>query len=121
MMKANNAFNVILRVPVMLLALSCLYSLTESETSYTWKLDAGIGKIMPDEVLKAEDKNQELMLDILMSTVANPDGMWKKTASVAYCSNCPNKSVLGKELVVHMLRDKLTQQKCQKSTCSGVS
>jgi tetratricopeptide (TPR) repeat protein len=96
MMKANNAFNVILRVPVMLLALSCLYSLTESETSYTWKLDAGIGKIMPDEVLKAEDKNQELMLDILMSTVANPDGMWKKTASVAYCSNCPNKSVLGR-------------------------
>ena len=87
-MKASNALNMILAV---LLALSNFYSQTESETSYTWKLDAGIGKIMPDHVVfKAEDKTQELMLDILMSTVTNPDGMWKKTASVSYCSNCAN-------------------------------
>ena len=92
-MKALNALNMILGV---LLALSSLYSQTESETSYTWKLDAGIGKIMPDDVLKAEDKNQELMLDILMSTVTNSDGLWKKTATVSYCTNCPNRSVLGR-------------------------
>ena len=79
----------------MLLALSRLYSQTESETSYTWKLDTGIGKIMTDDVLNAaEDKTQELMLDILMSTVTNSDGMWKKTSMVSYCSNCPNRSVL---------------------------
>ena len=92
-MKALNALNMILAV---LLALSSLYSQTESETSYTWKLDAGIGKIMPDDVLKAEDKNQELMLDILMSTVTNTEGVWKKTATVSYCSNCPNRSILGR-------------------------
>lgn len=107
-MKASNALNAILAV---LLALSNFYSQTESETSYTWKLDAGIGKIMPDAVFQAEDKTQELMLDILMSTVTNPDGMWKKTSSVSYCSgNCvaagnpasgasgsgPSKSLLGR-------------------------
>lgn len=96
-MKASNALNMILAV---LLAMSNLMSQTESETSYTWKLDAGIGKIMPDTVFnKAEDKNQELMLDILMSTVANPEGVWKKTASVSYCSNCgapPKSSMLGR-------------------------
>ena len=36
------------------------------------------------------------MLDILMSTVANPEGVWKKTASVSYCSNCAQKSMLGR-------------------------
>lgn len=106
-MKASNALNAILAV---LLALSNFYSQTESETSYTWKLDAGIGKIMPDAVFQAEDKTQELMLDILMSTVTNPDGMWKKTSSVSYCTgNCvantaggsgasgnPSKSMLGR-------------------------
>jgi len=93
-MKArSNALNMILAV---LLALSNFYSQTESETSYTWKLDAGIGKIMPDVVLKAEDKTQELMLDILMSTVTNPDGMWKKTGSVSYCTNCAQKSLMGR-------------------------
>merc|ERR1719412_2834731 len=30
-----------------------------------------------------------------MSTVTNPDGMWKKTASVSYCSSCAQKSSLG--------------------------
>ena len=92
-MKASNALNMIMAV---LLALSNFYSQTESETSYTWRLDAGIGKIMPDTVIKAEDKNQELMLDILMSTVTNPEGMWKKTASVSYCSNCAQKSLAGR-------------------------
>ena len=92
-MKALNALNMVLAV---LLALSSLYSQTESETSYTWKLDSGIGKIMPDDVLKAGDKNQELMLDILMSTVTNSEGTWKKTATVSYCSNCPNRSLIGR-------------------------
>ena len=94
-MKASNALNMIMAV---LLALSNLYSTTESETSYTWKLDAGIGKIMPDIVYKTEDRTQELMLDILMSTVTNPDGMWKKTASINYCANCqnPQKSLMGR-------------------------
>ena len=49
-MKASNALNMILAV---LLAMSNFYSQTESETSYTWKLDAGIGKIMPDTIFKA--------------------------------------------------------------------
>ena len=92
-MKASNALNMILAV---LLALSNFYSQTESETSYTWRLDAGIGKIMPDSVFKAEDKNQELMLDILMSTVTNPEGMWKKTSTVSYCSSCTQKSLTGR-------------------------
>lgn len=76
-MKAVNALNMILAG---LLALSNFY-VTESETSYTWKLDAG--KIMP---LKThEDQAQELMLNILMSTITNADGMWKKTSSVSNC------------------------------------
>ena len=76
-MKAANAFNVLLAG---LLALSNFF-VTESETSYTWKLDAG--KIMP--LKTAEDQAQELMLDILMSTITNSDGMWKKTSSVSNC------------------------------------
>jgi len=76
-MKAVNALNMILAG---LLALSNFY-VTESETSYTWKLDAG--KIMP--LKTGEDQAQELMLDILMSTITNADGMWKKTSSVSNC------------------------------------
>jgi hypothetical protein len=39
----------VLRLPLMVFALSCLYGHTESETSYTWKLDLEIGKVMPGE------------------------------------------------------------------------
>ncbi len=59
--------------PIVVLMVSCFYALTESETSYTWRLDVGVGKIMPDSPDKdvvaplSEDKmEQELMLDILM-------------------------------------------------------
>ena len=69
-MKASNALNMILAV---LLAMSNFYSQTESETSYTWKLDAGIGKIMPDTIFKAEDKVREIKkIDMLK------DGLYKK-------------------------------------------
>jgi hypothetical protein len=35
----------------MVFALSCLYAHTESETSYTWKLDLDVGKVMPGHFL----------------------------------------------------------------------
>ena len=94
--------DVVLRLPLMVFALSCLYAHTESETSYTWKLDLDVGKVMPGHYLTplaanaatnselnngSQENNlssndfeddQELMLDILMSTVA-VDGTWKKT------------------------------------------
>ena len=84
------------------LSLLCcaLYSQTDSETSYTWRLDlsgeAG-GKIVADAELRAaslasvvkekeEVAKQEVMMDILLSTVTNHDGMWKKTTSENHCS-----------------------------------
>lgn len=105
----------LLRLPLMVTALSCLYALTESETSYTWRLDAGVGKVMPDTAYfssggekkaaavllttvaatesddSPELRTQEVMLDILMSTVTNPEGTWKKTAPnpASYCARCP--------------------------------
>ena len=100
--------DLVLRLPLMVFALSCLYAHTESETSYTWKLDLEIGKVMPGAYLSAlpspaappsssassaemtngsqesfsaefSTEDQELMLDILMSTVTSVDGTWKKT------------------------------------------
>merc|ERR1719427_1738718 len=84
------------------LSLLCcaLYSQTDSETSYTWRLDlsgeAG-GKIVADVELRAaslasvvkekeEVAKQEVMMDILLSTVTNHDGMWKKTTNENHCS-----------------------------------
>jgi hypothetical protein len=96
-----HVLDVVLRLPLMVFALSCLYAHTESETSYTWKLDLDVGKVMPGHFLSPLAANaasnsdlnngsqetslndfedsQELMLDILMSTVTNVDGTWKKT------------------------------------------
>jgi len=87
---------------------SALYSQTESETSYTWRLDlSGDGKIVASEMglatpsllqpvvkvdtaVKVESGEevvqQELMLDILLSTVTDHEGTWKKTSSENYCS-----------------------------------
>ena len=70
---------------------------TDSETSYTWRLDQlanGEGKIVADLGLgsanmqaKAEEvARQEVVMDILLSTVTNHDGMWKKTTSENHCS-----------------------------------
>ena len=94
-----HVLDIVLRLPLMVFALSCLYAHTESETSYTWKLDIDVGKVMPVQYLSSLtasavsdltngsqetnmnefEEDQELMLDILMSTVTNVDGTWKKT------------------------------------------
>jgi len=76
-----------------------LYSHTDSETSYTWRLDlSGEGKIVSDVGLgtanianvvgvKGEEvARQEVMMDILLSTVTNHEGMWKKTSNENHCS-----------------------------------
>merc|ERR1711936_331264 len=63
----------------------------------TWRLDQlanGEGKIVADLGLgsanmqaKAEEvARQEVVMDILLSTVTNHDGMWKKTTSENHCS-----------------------------------
>jgi len=69
---------------------------TDSETSYTWRLDlaSGEGKIVADLGLgaanlqaKAEEvARQEVVMDILLSTVTNHEGTWKKTSSENHCS-----------------------------------
>ena len=90
-----------------LLLLCCaLYSHTESETSYTWRLVdlSGEGKIVADvglaspsntglgniNVVKSGKKEdvgkQEVMMDILLSTVTNTEGMWRKTSNENHCS-----------------------------------
>ena len=96
------------RVSFLFLVWCALYSNTDSETSYTWKLvdlssDAGDAKIVADVGLSApsagagsllgnvvvnrEDAaRQEVMMDILLSTVTNVDGMWKKTTNENHCS-----------------------------------
>jgi len=75
-----------------LVLLSCLLQrLTESETSYTWRLDLGGeagGKIVSDmglNVPRTEEDAQELMMDILLSTVTDSEGMWKKTTTENNC------------------------------------
>jgi len=75
----------------LLVLLSCLlHSLTESETSYTWRLDlSGEGKIVADMGVNVPprpgDDTQEILLDILLSTVTDNDGMWRKTAQENHC------------------------------------
>jgi tetratricopeptide (TPR) repeat protein len=74
-----------------LLLLCCaLHSRTDSETSYTWRLDlAGEGKVVADLGKQArgeEVARQEVVMDILLSTVTNHDGMWKKTTNENHCS-----------------------------------
>lgn len=63
---------------------------TDSETSYTWRLDlaSGDGKIVADMGLGAQatGDRQEVVMDILLSTVTNTEGMWKKTSSENHCS-----------------------------------
>ncbi len=96
----------VLRLPPLTLVLACLYGVVHhSETSYTWRLDVDMGKVMPathiphslpDSSTAADReqqhgaqgdplKLQEAVLDILMSTVTNPDGTWKKTSTEAAC------------------------------------
>jgi len=75
----------------LLVLLSCLlHSLTESETSYTWRLDlSGEGNIVADMGVNVPprpgDETQEILLDILLSTVTDNDGMWRKTAQENHC------------------------------------
>ena len=71
-----------------------MLGITESETSYTWRLDLDVGKVMPapgESMMKAavvetEEGDpavmQEAVMDILLSTVTHPDGSWKKTTKV---------------------------------------
>jgi hypothetical protein len=54
-----HVLDLILRLPLMVFALSCLYAHTESETSYTWKLDLDVGKV--DESVSAVIYGQNLM------------------------------------------------------------
>jgi len=76
-----------------LVLMSCLlHSFTESETSYTWRLDmTGEGKIVADMGINVArpgvpgDETQELMMDILLSTVTDNEGMWRKTSTENYC------------------------------------
>ena len=96
------------------LILACLIGdhHVESETSYTWRLDVGVGKVMPGMQFSGrgapppnvaapsleEDSDperllqlQETVLDILLSTVTTPDGSWKKTSLSDHggvCSSC---------------------------------
>jgi len=84
-----------LRGSFLCLCWCALYSQTESETSYTWRLDLSDsfpqGRIVADTVVPGPGKGeeggrQEVVMDILLSTVTNHDGMWKKTASENHCS-----------------------------------
>jgi len=75
-----------------------LHSRTDSETSYTWRLDlgSGEGKIVADlglgtnlggsQARGEEVMRQEVVMDILLSTVTNHEGMWKKTTNENHCS-----------------------------------
>jgi len=95
------------RVSFLFLVWCALYSNTDSETSYTWRLvdlseagdakivadvglaaaSAGAGGILGNVVVNREDAaRQEVMMDILLSTVTNVDGMWKKTTNENHCS-----------------------------------
>jgi len=67
-----------------------LYSVTESDvgSGYSWRLDGLEGKIVADSSLgrETEQLGQEVVMDILLSTVTNHEGMWKKTTSENHCS-----------------------------------
>ena len=100
-----------LRASFLFLVWCALHSNTDSETSYTWRLvdlpasgAAGDTKIVADVTTNAgilanvvssaagsggkkEDvAKQEVMMDILLSTVTNHEGMWKKTTNENHCS-----------------------------------
>ena len=88
-----------------------------SETSYTWRLDLDVGKVMPGMQFSRpppenveEDSGssdpadrlqlQETVMDILLSTVTTPDGSWKKTSLSeqqqqydGVCSSCDRPSL----------------------------
>ena len=50
------------------------------ESSYTWKLDLEMGKVMKANNVEQESEDlQETVLDILLSTQTQADGTWKKT------------------------------------------
>lgn len=87
-----------LRASFLFLLCCALHSRTDSETSYTWRLDlaSGDGKIVADlgglgsplgSQARGEDvARQEIVMDILLSTVTNHEGMWKKTTNENHCS-----------------------------------
>lgn len=82
-----------LKASFIFLLCCALHSRTDSETSYTWRLDlaGGEGKIVADLGLAGQARGeevarQEVVMDILLSTVTNHDGMWKKTSSENHCS-----------------------------------
>jgi len=84
--------NSCVRFSVVVLLSCLLHSFTESETSYTWRLDmTGEGKIVADMGINVArpglpgDDSQELMMDILLSTVTDNEGMWRKTSTENYC------------------------------------
>ncbi len=117
---ASAVHGAVLRLPPLALVLACLYGAhmhTSQEASYTWRLDADLGKVLPashfpqapnpsaeeastrkeekDEEEDGEDdplRVQEAVLQILMTTVTNTDGSWKKTEQEGFCSTCQRPS-----------------------------
>ena len=103
---------------LLVLVLACLTGQNaDSETSYTWRLDMDMGKVIPashfpppplppPDSKSGDDSGndseasgsspgpatavqlQETVMDILLSTVTTPDGSWKKTSSEQVCSSC---------------------------------
>lgn len=103
----------LLDLPLSAVIFLCLVGV-DSETSYTWRLDLDLGKVMPggdpgdfakpqppppqpkspeqaNKAARGEEmdpaKVQEAVMDILLSTVTHPDGSWKKTGERA-CVSC---------------------------------
>lgn len=95
------------RLSFLVLVCCALYSHTDSDTSYTWRLVdlSGERKIVADvglasppssaslsnlNVVKSSKKDdvgkQEILMDILLSTVTNTEGMWRKTSNENHCS-----------------------------------
>jgi len=79
------------RASLLCLVWVLLYSLTESDTSYTWRLDmgAGGGRIVAEGPPAKEEiggGRQEMVMDILLSTVTNQEGLWRKTNNDNHCS-----------------------------------
>lgn len=82
-----------------------------SQTSYTWRLDADMGKVMPassfpqpppspshgrrsgSEPVDEKLLLQEAVLDILMSTITSSDGTWRKTSQEKACFHCEKPNV----------------------------
>ncbi|TRY74547.1 hypothetical protein TCAL_01341 [Tigriopus californicus] len=81
-----------------------------SQTSYTWRLDADMGKVMPassfpqpppsphgrrhgGEPVDEKLLLQEAVLDILMSTITSSDGTWRKTSHEKACFHCEKPNV----------------------------